>query len=131
MSNKLIPRLIKFKHNLNVLNECLDDLITKAKESSQLEDIEALQNRDYSKVKDPSILRFLADMRGEDKSNRQLRDDLMTFLIAGHETTAAVLTWALYLIIRHPEWQDVLYTEICSVLKNDDILSLNFNFLKF
>lgn len=26
----------------------------------------------------------------------QLRDDLMTMLIAGHETTAAVLTWATY-----------------------------------
>ena len=28
----------------------------------------------------------------------QLRDDLMTMLIAGHETTAAVLTWAVFLL---------------------------------
>lgn len=28
----------------------------------------------------------------------QLRDDLMTMLIAGHETTAAVLTWAIFLL---------------------------------
>jgi cytochrome P450 len=43
-------------------------------------------------VKDPSLLRFLVDMRGEDAEDKQLRDDLMTMLIAGHETTAAVLT---------------------------------------
>ncbi len=43
-------------------------------------------------MKDPSLLRFLVDMRGEDAEDKQLRDDLMTMLIAGHETTAAVLT---------------------------------------
>lgn len=31
-------------------------------------------------------------------SSKQLRDDLMTLLIAGHETSAAVLTWAFYLL---------------------------------
>ena len=45
---------------------------------------------------DASLLRFFVDMRGEDCTNRQLRDDLMTMLIAGHETTAAVLTWATF-----------------------------------
>ena len=54
------------------------------------------QARDYKDIKDPSLLRFLADMRGEDLSGAQLRDDLMTLLIAGHETTAAVLTWAVF-----------------------------------
>ena len=34
-------------------------------------------------VRDPSLLRFLVDMRGEDVTNKQLRDDLMTMLIAG------------------------------------------------
>jgi cytochrome P450 len=47
-------------------------------------------------VKDPSLLRFLVDIRGVDVTDLQLRDDLMTMLIAGHETTAAVLTWCLY-----------------------------------
>jgi cytochrome P450 family 97 subfamily B polypeptide 3 len=30
--------------------------------------------------------------------DEQLRDDLMTMLIAGHETTAAVLTWSIFLL---------------------------------
>ncbi|KAK4373132.1 hypothetical protein RND71_008516 [Anisodus tanguticus] len=44
-------------------------------------------------IKDASLLRFLVDV-----DDRQLRDDLMTMLIAGHETTAAVLTWAVFLL---------------------------------
>lgn len=48
------------------------------------------QARDYSSAKDPSLLRFLVDLRGEDATTKQLRDDLMTMLIAGHETTAQV-----------------------------------------
>ena len=43
------------------------------------------------------------DVRGADVDDSQLRDDLMTMLIAGHETTAAVLTWALFLLMQHPE----------------------------
>jgi cytochrome P450 family 97 subfamily B polypeptide 3 len=54
-------------------------------------------------VRDPSLLRFLVDMRGEDTSAKQLRDDLMTMLIAGHETTAAVLTWALFCLVQAPD----------------------------
>jgi cytochrome P450 len=42
------------------------------------------------------------DMRGEDSSTKQLRDDLMTMLIAGHETTAAVLTWAAFMLAQVP-----------------------------
>ncbi len=41
--------------------------------------------------------------RGDEISSKQLRDDLMTMLIAGHETTAAVLTWTMYLLAQHPE----------------------------
>jgi cytochrome P450 len=57
-------------------------------------------------VRDPSLLRFLVDMRGEDATDKQLRDDLMTMLIAGHETTAAVLTWALFCLVQQPAAMD-------------------------
>uniref|UniRef100_A0A7S1FP19 Cytochrome P450 n=1 Tax=Corethron hystrix TaxID=216773 RepID=A0A7S1FP19_9STRA len=102
-ANELVPRLRKFNSDLDLLNDVLDDLIKRAKNSRIVEDIEDLEARDYSKVKDPSLLRFLVDMRGADVDNKQLRDDLMTMLIAGHETTAAVLTWALFELTRHPE----------------------------
>jgi hypothetical protein len=38
-------------------------------------------------LSDPSLLRFLVDMRGADPDDKQLRDDLMTMLIAGEILT--------------------------------------------
>ena len=46
-----MPRQRKFYADLAVINECLDGLIARAKDTRQAEDIEALQARDYSKVR--------------------------------------------------------------------------------
>jgi cytochrome P450 family 135 len=40
---------------------------------------------------------------GSPMSDRELRDELVTLLVAGHETTATSLTWALERLVRHPE----------------------------
>lgn len=62
------------------------------------------------------MLRFLVDMRGADIDNKQLRDDLMTMLVAGHETTAAVLTWALFELSKNPEIKAKVVEEIDRVV---------------
>jgi len=52
------------------------------------------------------ILSLLLQARHEDgkpMSDRELRDELMTLLVAGHETTATGLSWAVELLARHPE----------------------------
>ena len=108
----------------------MDGLIADAVASRSEDDAEALQQRDYSRVRDPSLLRFLVDARGEDATARQLRDDLMTMLIAGHETTAAVLTWTLFCLAQHPEEAQLLRAEVDAVLSDgrspriDDMRSL-------
>ncbi|CAK7345206.1 unnamed protein product [Dovyalis caffra] len=112
----LVPRQRKFQKDLKVINDCLDGLISNAKETRQETDIEKLQQRDYSNLKDASLLRFLVDMRGADVDDRQLRDDLMTMLIAGHETTAAVLTWAVFLLAQNPSKMKKAQAEIDQVL---------------
>ena len=50
------------------------------------------------------ILSMLLGARGGDApmSDRELRDELMTLLVAGHETTATALSWALERLARHP-----------------------------
>ncbi|RLN07599.1 cytochrome P450 97B2, chloroplastic [Panicum miliaceum] len=117
----IVPRQRKFHSDLKVINDCLDNLIKNAKETRQEADVEKLQQRDYSSLKDVSLLRFLVDMRGADVDDRQLRDDLMTMLIAGHETTAAVLTWSVFLLAQSPTKMRKAHAEVDSVLSNGAI----------
>jgi cytochrome P450 len=56
---------------------------------------------------------------GEGMSDAQIVNEIMTLVIAGHETTASTLNWAWYLIARHPEVQERLASEIESLLPGD------------
>uniref|UniRef100_A0A7S2KNF0 Cytochrome P450 n=1 Tax=Leptocylindrus danicus TaxID=163516 RepID=A0A7S2KNF0_9STRA len=85
---------VEFRNDMKMLDDILADLINRAVITRQEATVEELEERENEN--DPSLLRFLVDMRGEDLSSKQLRDDLMTMLIAGHETTAAMLTWTLF-----------------------------------
>lgn len=49
-------------------------------------------------------------------SDKQIRDEVITFFLAGHETTALALTWAWYLLSEHPEVEANLYAELKQVL---------------
>jgi cytochrome P450 len=49
---------------------------------------------------------------GETMSDAQLRDEVMTLLIAGHETTANALSWLWFLLDRHPDEQERLRAEL-------------------
>jgi cytochrome P450 len=52
----------------------------------------------------------------EQMTDRQLRDEVMTLVAAGHETTANLLTWTFYLLAQHPEAASRLKSEVASVL---------------
>jgi cytochrome P450 len=49
-----------------------------------------------------SLLVGARDEDGEPMSDAEIRDELMTLLVAGHETTATALAWALEQLVRHP-----------------------------
>ncbi len=53
---------------------------------------------------------------GEGMTDRQLRDEVMTLLLAGHETTATTLTWTWYLLSKHPGAARKLRAELDVVL---------------
>ena len=48
-------------------------------------------------------------------------DNVVTFLIAGHETTSQALTWALYLLALLPDWQDAVRREVRGAAGNGPI----------
>jgi len=56
------------------------------------------------------------EQTGEGMSDRQLRDEAVTILIAGHETTANVLAWAAYLLAMHPGVERRLHAEVGSAM---------------
>ena len=56
------------------------------------------------------------DTDGSFMTDRQLRDEVMTMLLAGHETTALALSWAWFLLASHPETQARLQDEVDRVL---------------
>lgn len=110
---------VEFRRDMTMLDDILADLINKAVSTRREASIEELEERDNAD--DPSLLRFLVDMRGEDLSSMTLRDDLMTMLIAGHETTAAKLTWTLFELHRaDPGMLREVQNEVRTVLKGKD-----------
>lgn len=71
------------------------------------------------------------DEHGDGMSDRQLRDELMTLMGAGLDTTALALSWSCYLLARHPAVAEKLRDELRTVLNGrppefGDIRSLPF-----
>ncbi|CAL1361773.1 unnamed protein product [Linum trigynum] len=107
------PRQKKVNAALKLINGTLNELIAICK---RMVDEEELQfHEEYMNERDPSILHFLL-ASGDDVTSKQLRDDLMTMLIAGHETSAAVLTWTFYLLSKEPSALSKLQNEVDAVL---------------
>ena len=72
----------------------------------------------------PDLLSMLLDSvdeeTGQAMNDEQLRDELITMLIAGHETTANAMAWTLYLLAEHPDVQAALHAELDRVLGDRD-----------
>lgn len=61
-----------------------------------------------------SLLLQARDEEGRALTEQELRDELLTLLVAGHETTATALSWALYWLATRPEVQERLREELLS-----------------
>ena len=59
-----------------------------------------------------TMLMEARDEHGEAMSDKQLHDEVATLLTAGHETTSLALSWACYLLARHPEVAERICAEI-------------------
>jgi cytochrome P450 len=64
-----------------------------------------------------SVLLQARNEKGRGLTGRQLRDEVMTLLLAGHETTALALCWTFYLLALHPEVENRLLKEIDEALE--------------
>jgi cytochrome P450 len=78
-----------------------------------------------------SRLMAARDENGQTMSDRQLRDEAVTLLLAGHETTALTLSWTWYFLGQHPEIDRRIAAEIAEIVGDrpvtvDDLPKLKF-----
>jgi cytochrome P450 len=79
---------------------------------------ELIARRRGADSQDEDLLSLLvgARDRGEQLDDAEIRDQVLIFLLAGHDTTAIALTFALYLLGRHPDAQRRVRNEVDAVL---------------
>jgi cytochrome P450 len=99
------PRHLRERRALARLDALLHGLIAERRASGEKRD-------DLLSV----LLTAADEESGARMSDRQLRDEMMTLFLAGHETTAMALTWSWFLISRHPEVDATLTAELDRVL---------------
>jgi len=85
------------------------------------EEIQERRERpDSSRTDILSLLMAARDEAGKPMTDQELRDELITLLVAGHETTATALAWALYWIHKLPSVREKLLQELDSLGDDPD-----------
>ena len=91
------------------LNQASDDIVAAAEQSS------------LNNLPAKSLLHLLLKAQQKDANGigvkqrlnrKELRDEIKTFVIAGHETTSTWLYWSLYALAKHPDVQERMYQDV-------------------
>eukprot|EP00899_Mesostigma_viride_P018511 jgi/Mesvir1/26661/Mv20448-RA.3 len=116
----LVPRQRKARAAVEVIRAEVGRMVAECKrlveEEGALTEMDEEQRVLAVNTRDPSILRFLLESRAE-VSSLQMRDDLLSLLVAGHETTGSALTWTAYLLAKHPDKLKKAQEEAMRVVK--------------
>jgi cytochrome P450 len=114
------PRNVRMRKN----REVLDNTIYKI-----------IEDRRSNKEGFDDLLTMLMEVEDADTRERmtdqQLRDELITIFLAGHETTANALSFALYLLAQHPEVKQKIVDEVQRVIGNNEMTFENLNRLEY
>ncbi|BCL39192.1 cytochrome P450 [Nostoc sp. MS1] len=95
------------------LQQQVDELIYQEIQERQ-------ENPDSLRTDILSLLMDAKDAEGQSMTDVELRDELMTLLIAGHETTATALAWAMYWVHKVPAVKEKLLQELDNLGDNPD-----------
>lgn len=105
------PSTLQFRKNRKEIDKIIFGIINKRQERADTTSKDLLAMLMHTKDEDT----------GETMSTQQLRDEVITLFVAGHETTANALTWALYLLTKNPDKLQKLQEEVDRVLANQFI----------
>jgi cytochrome P450 len=100
-----LPHQLRFRRARRELQGIVDELVAQRQSSvGERDDVLSRLIISTSQEADPRVGR------------ERLRDELVTLLLAGHETTASTLSWTLYLLDQHPQVRQRLHEEALEVL---------------
>ena len=100
-----LPMTIRFRRGRERLDSTIYRLIAERRASGD----------DRGDLLSMLLLAHDTEGDGTGMSDLQLRDEAMTLLLAGHETTANLLAWSFYLLSQHPEAEAKLHAEIDAI----------------
>ncbi len=116
------PRHRKFRQAMKTLDGAVQEIIDshRAKNDGSI-DAKSLLD----------VMLYSTDDNNQTMSDQQVRDEIITILIAGHETVASALTWSCYLLASNPQAEERLHQELDEVLAGraptlDDLPALDF-----
>ncbi|KAI9255696.1 cytochrome P450 [Phascolomyces articulosus] len=96
----------KYDRSVKLMNDIVDQVVKERKESPDATD------------KDKDLLGFMLNARDEHNlslTDENIRYQVLTFLIAGHDTTANTLAWLIYELSRNPDVERQMLQEIANV----------------
>lgn len=94
----------RFEASLSVLDDAVARILQERRSGPPTEDLLAM------------LLEARDEETGEGMDDRQIRDEVMTIFLAGHETTANALSWTFYLLGSHPEVARRMEAEVDAVV---------------
>lgn len=122
--DSIVYRLIsekkkRIQNNNSKTGEDLLTLLLQAQNSIEKDRENNSQNRyALSNFKNKEEKRIITADHEEIMDDDQIKDNVLTMLLAGHETTANALTWTYYLVSQHPQIEKRIHEEIDSVISH-------------
>nr|WP_263620908.1 cytochrome P450 [Halobacillus litoralis] len=110
IQDKLMVRSKRqYKEDIDYMFQLVDGLIAERKEAGDQGEDDLLSH----------MLKGVDPETGEGLSDENIRFQIITFLIAGHETTSGLLSFALYFLMKHPDKRKKAQAEVDEVLGGD------------
>ncbi|XP_056388474.1 cytochrome P450 4A4-like isoform X2 [Hyla sarda] len=109
------PHGFRFRRALRIAHQHTDKVIKLRKESLKEEtELEKIKQKRRLDLLD--ILLYAKDENGRALSDEDLRAEVDTFMLGGHDTTASAISWTLYCLAKYPEHQEKCRKEVREVL---------------
>nr|XP_042122879.1 cytochrome P450 4F4 isoform X3 [Peromyscus maniculatus bairdii] len=133
---QLTPNGMRFHKACRLVHDFTDAIIQDRRRTLPSKDIDdVLKAKAKSKTLDfIDVLLLTKDEDGKELSDEDIRAEADTFMFEGHDTTASGLSWILYNLARHPEYQERCRQEVQELLRGrespeiewDDLAQLPF-----